>query len=182
MRSGCAVLVAALAALVAPRARADDFCASCEVQLGVGTTWHFLGYNNSLVIPVAFNFDHERWELAAFRFPSTQHYYDTTFSYEILWAKPYWGASLTRRVEFFKHEHWRVFLGLGAAYKTQENRQISSLWNFSEQAGLRLTPAPGYALELTWRHWSNAGLKLPNHGQDLATLTFSVYPALFRHR
>jgi len=25
--------------------------------------------------------------------------------------------------------------------------------------------------ELTVRHWSNAGIRLPNHGQDFATLT-----------
>ena len=25
--------------------------------------------------------------------------------------------------------------------------------------------------ELTMRHWSNGGIRLPNHGQDFATLT-----------
>jgi Lipid A 3-O-deacylase (PagL) len=181
MRSACLVLVAALAALVTPRARADDFCATCELQLGMGTAFHFWGYNNSLVIPAAFNFDQDRWELAVFRFPSTQHFWVPVFVYDVQWAKPYWAASFTRRLELFRYEHWRLFLGLGAAYKTQENRQIASLWNFSEQGGLRLRPTRGYTIELAYRHFSNAGLKKPNHGQDFATLTFSVYPALFRH-
>jgi len=28
--------------------------------------------------------------------------------------------------------------------------------------------------ELTMRHWSNGGVRLPNHGQDFATLTFKI--------
>jgi hypothetical protein len=42
-------------------------------------------------------------------------------------------------------------------------------------------PKKGMTIELVGRHWSNGGLKLPNHGQDFATLTFSVYPGLFGH-
>ena len=30
------------------------------------------------------------------------------------------------------------------------------------------------------RHWSNGGVKLPNHGQDFATLTFVLDPQWFR--
>jgi hypothetical protein len=182
MRSGCVLLGAVLVALATPRVQAADFCSSCELQLGLGATYHYWGYNHSLVVPVALNFDHDRWELAAFRFTSSQRYYSDTFNYNVLWATPYWGASLTRRLELFKHEHWRLFIGLGAAYKSQENRQVSSLWNFSEQIGARFTPAPGYSIELTWRHWSNAGLRLPNHGQDFGTLMFSVYPGFLGHR
>jgi hypothetical protein len=180
--SWCVVLLVGVAALAATsEVCAADFCGSCEIQVGVGATYHYWGSNHSAVVPLALNFDHDRWELAAFRFTHRQQYWSDTFNYDVLWADPYWGFSLTRRVELFKHEHWRLFLGLGAAYKTQENRQIASLWNFSEQAGLRLTPSAGYAIELTWRHWSNAGLKKPNHGQDFATVMLSVYPAFFRH-
>ena len=182
MRSGWVALAVALAALVTPGVQAADFCSSCELQLGVGAAYHYWGYNHSLVVPIALNFDHDRWELAAFRFTSTQHYFVQAFNYDVLWASPYWGASLTRRLELVKLQHWRLYIGLGAAYKSQENRQIASLWNFSEQVGMRYIPAPGYAIDLTWRHWSNAGIKLPNHGQDFGTLMFSVYPGLFRHR
>src|SRR5579859_4893259 len=120
MRSWCVVLAAALAALAAPRARAADFCSSCELQLGLGATYHYWGYNGSLVIPVALNFDRDRWELAAFRFTSNQRYFAEAFNYNVLWATPYWGASLTRRLELVKLQHWRLYIGLGAAYKSQE--------------------------------------------------------------
>ena len=28
--------------------------------------------------------------------------------------------------------------------------------------------------ELTFRHWSNGGIRLPNHGQDFVTLTIRL--------
>lgn len=181
MRSGCLVLAAAVAALASPGARAADFCSTCELQAGIGGAFHRWGYSHSPVIPLSFNFDADRWELAVFRFANHQEYYSDTFRWNIEWARRYWGASFSRRVELLKHEHWRLFLGLGAGYRSEEDRQISSLWNFAEQGGLKLTPSRNYSIELTWRHFSNAGLKKPNHGQDFATLTFSVYPTLFHH-
>jgi len=33
--------------------------------------------------------------------------------------------------------------------------------------------------ELTVRHWSNGGIRLPNHGQDFATLTLRLNSGLF---
>jgi hypothetical protein len=181
MRSWCVVLAAAWAALAGSPVRAADFCSTCELQLGVGAAYHYWGYSGSFVVPVALNFDHDRWELGVFRFTHPQNYYDDTFKVHILWADAYWGASLTRRVELLKFQHWRLFAGLGAAYKSEENRQIASLWNFSEQVGIRYLPAKGYSIELVGRHWSNAGLKLPNHGQDFVTVMFSVYPGFFQH-
>jgi hypothetical protein len=181
MRSWCVLLVAACAALAASRARAGDFCATCEIQLGAGATYHFWGYTRSAVIPAILNFDSDRWELGAFRFTSSQRFFDSTFNYHVQFATPYWGFSLSRRVELFRHPHWRVIVGLGASYKTEEDTLSASYWNFAEQLGLRLTPAPGYSIEFVARHWSNAGLKLPNHGQDFATLVFSVYPGLIGH-
>jgi hypothetical protein len=172
---------AALGALAVPNARAADVCATCELQLGIGHTYHFWGLTHSQVIPVVLNFDRDRWELGAFRFPSSQEFFDATFNYHVRFAVPYWGFSLTRRLELFRHPHWRFIVGVGAAYKTKEDTLSASHWNFSEQLGLRITPTPGYAIELVMRHWSNAGLKLPNHGQDFATVTFSVYPGLMGH-
>jgi hypothetical protein len=181
MRSWFVALVLACAALAAPRVRAADFCATCEVQLGVGATYHYWGYTNSLVIPAVLNFDDDRWEFGAFRFTRPQHYFDKTFGVDVRFSTPYWGFSLSRRLELFPHQYWRVIVGLGASYKTQENRLSASYWNFAEQAGLRFTPRSGMSIELVGRHWSNAGLKLPNHGQDFATLMFSIYPGLFSH-
>ena len=181
MRLGFVLLATACAALAAPRARAADFCATCEVQLGIGGSYHYWGYTHSLVIPMALNFDDDRWELGAFRFTSNQNFFDTTFQYHIRFSDPYWGFSLTRRLELLRSTHWRLFVGLGASYKDEEDRLSASLWNFSEQAGVRFTPRAGWSIELVGRHWSNAGMKLPNHGQDFATLMFSVYPGLIGH-
>jgi len=145
-------------------------------------TYHFWGFTHSPVVPVALNFDRDRWELAAFRFTRDQNFYDDTFKWYVRFATPYWGASLTRRLELFRHPHWRIIVGLGAAYKAKEDTLSASHWNFSEQLGLRITPTPGCAIELVGRHWSNAGLKLPNHGQDFATVMFTVYPGWWRHK
>jgi hypothetical protein len=178
MRSWRAVLAAACLALAGTGARADDFCATCEVQLGFGATYHWVGYSHGLVVPIALNFDHDRWEVAAFRFTKGQDFYDSTFGVDIHFANPYWGFSVSRRVEIFPQPHWSFIVGLGGSYKTEEDRLSSSLWNFAESAGLRITPKAGLSIELIGRHFSNGGLKLPNHGQDFATLMVSVYPGL----
>jgi hypothetical protein len=189
MRLSFARLAVALAAVmvvvVVPAARAADtssFCATCEIQFGVGATYHFWGTTHSLVIPMTVNFDEDRYEFGAFRFTGQQRFFDSTFNAHVLFAEPLWGFSLSRRVELFPHPHWRLLVGFGGSYKTREDRLSSSLWNFAEQVGVRLTPAPSMAIELVGRHFSNAGLKLPNHGEDFATLTFSIYPSLIGHR
>jgi hypothetical protein len=33
--------------------------------------------------------------------------------------------------------------------------------------------------EVTMRHWSNGGIRLPNHGQDFATFTVRLNSGLF---
>ena len=181
MRSLSVVLAAALAALAVPRSYGMDFCSTCEVLVGAGVTYHFWEWSHSPVIPISLDFDHNRWELGAFRFTHTQEYFDTAFTYNEHWTNPYWGFSLTRRLELFKHEHWGLILGLGAAYRSEEDRLIASHWNFSELLGVRLQPSPEWKIELIGRHWSNGGLKLPNHGQDFATVMVSVYPGLLGH-
>jgi hypothetical protein len=181
MRSGCVLLAFACLALVASAVRAADFCGTCEIQLGAGATYHWVGYSHGLVVPLILNFDHDRWELGAFRFVKGQTFFDSTFGVDVHFADPYWGFSLTRRLELWRHPHWRFIVGLGASYKTEQDRLSASWWNFNEEVGLRLMPRQGLAIELVGRHWSNAGLKLPNHGQDFATLTVSVYPGSFGH-
>ena len=181
MRSWCVLLAGALAALAGSGVRAADFCSTCEVQLGLGATYHYWETTHSLVAPLTVNFDRNRWEFGAFRFTGNQEFFDTTFNGHVRFATPYWGFSFSRRFEFFRYEHWRLIIGLGASYKTQENTLSASRWNIAEQFGVRITPTKSYAIELIGRHWSNGGLKLPNHGQDFATLMFTVYPSLLRH-
>jgi hypothetical protein len=51
--------------------------------------------------------------------------------------------------------------------------------DFASQLGVHF-PLPGNRVigELTFRHWSNGGIRLPNHGQDFLTLTFRVNSGL----
>jgi hypothetical protein len=178
-----AVWMTLCAALGVNAARAADgasFCADCQVQLGIGGTYHFWAKTGSLVIPLTLLFDQGRYEIGAFRMASNQGFYDSTFGAQVHVANPYWGFSASRRWQFFKHPRWRAFLGFGGSYKTEEDTLSASRWNFAEQLGLRVMPTPATAIELSMRHWSNAGLKLPNHGQDFATLTFTIIPGALR--
>ena len=57
----------------APRlAQAQEFCQSCEVQVGLGGTYHYWGTTGSLVLPVSLTWSDNRYELAAFRFTDQQ--------------------------------------------------------------------------------------------------------------
>jgi hypothetical protein len=109
MRSGCVVLAAACLALAAPTVRAGDFCSTCEVQLGLGGTYHWVGWSHGIVAPIIFTFDHDRWEFGAFRFTKGQDFYDSTFGVDIHVADPYWGFSFARRLELFPQRHWTFF-------------------------------------------------------------------------
>ncbi len=137
MRSGCALLAAAMLALAAPNVRAEDFCSTCEVQLGLGGTYHWVGWSHGIVAPIIFTFDHDRWELGAFRFTKGQDFYDSTFGVDIHFADPYWGFSFARRLELFPQKHWAFFAAAGASYKTEQDRLSSSWWNFNEEVGLQ---------------------------------------------
>jgi len=159
----------------------DGFCSTCELQLGIGGTFHYWAMTHGIVVPVTFNFDDNRYELGAFRMATAQSFYSERFQGTEHNANPYWGFSASRRWELFKRYHWRLVLGLGASYKTEEDALSASHWNFAEQVGVRFVPRRGFAVELTGRHWSNGGLKLPNHGQDFVTLTVSVWPGAWRH-
>jgi hypothetical protein len=48
-------------------------------------------------------------------------------------------------------------------------------WNFSEQLGVRLhhVLGEGSDMEFAFRHWSNAGLRRSNRGQDFMTVTIA---------
>ena len=67
----------------------------------------------------------------------------------------------------------QISIGLGGSYKGETDELSSTHWNFAAQLGIRLRlTRGGEALELWLRHWSNAGLRLPNHGQDFFTLSY----------
>ncbi|HZF16845.1 MAG TPA: acyloxyacyl hydrolase [Steroidobacteraceae bacterium] len=156
-------------------AEARSPCASCEVQLGVGGTYHFWGNTDGVVLPVTVSWDRGRYEFGVFRFASAQKLEEPMSTTGRTSVDPYWGASLSRRWQLLDRGPIHLFGGFGISYKTQLDTLSATHWNFASQLGLRLkSPRGRTAVELSMRHWSNGGIKLPNHGQDFATLTMRV--------
>ena len=160
----------------APRvARAQSWCETCEIQVGLGGTYHFWGATGGVVLPVTVNWHDSRYELGFFRVTTQQVLYDSHSRYGRVMADPYWGASLSRRWRLYERGPVRLFFGFGLAAKTESDQLSSTRLNFAEQLGVRFR-LPGDRLvgELTMRHWSNGGIRLPNHGQDFVTLTIKL--------
>jgi len=165
----------------APRpAPAQDFCQSCEVQVGLGGTYHYWGTTGSLVLPVSLTWSDNRYELAAFRFTDTQLIPLPGTHRGRLMADPYWGASLSRRWRLFDHGPVQGYFGFGLAGRSESDELSVTRWDFAEQLGLRFhLPGNRVIGEVTMRHWSNGGIRLPNHGQDFATVTFRLNSGIF---
>jgi hypothetical protein len=175
------LLLALVCAAYAPRfANAQFHCTSCEVEIGVGGTYHYWATTGSLVVPVTVNWDEGRYEFGVFRFTDEQLIPAPGTHKERLMAHPYWGASLSRRWQIFERGPVRGFFGFGLAGRSESDQLSTTRWDFASQLGLRF-PLPGDRVigELTVRHWSNGGVKLPNHGQDFATLTVRLNSGLF---
>jgi hypothetical protein len=170
-----AVLVTSAAARAAGSDAANTLDAAA-IGVGVGrsfTTWDTRGV---LVLPLTVSFDEDRYELAAFRLTGTQRDVPWPGVTRVL-AEPYWTATGSRRFTLWRGARWRAFVGLGGAYKTSVDYLSASHWNFNESLGARFAlPAGGLAFEFAVRHWSNAGLRRPNYGQNLATLGFLWHP------
>jgi hypothetical protein len=152
--------------------RAESFCQSCEVQVGLGGTYHFWGTTGGVVFPVTVNWSDSRYELGFFRVTTQQILYDPHYRNGRVVADPYWGVSLSRRWRLFERGPVRGFFGFGLAAKTESDQLSITRVDFASQLGLRFRlPGSRTVAELTMRHWSNGGIRLPNHGQDFATLT-----------
>ena len=163
-----------------PRAEAQSICESCEVQAGLGATYHFWGPTGGVVLPVTVNWSDNRYELGFFRVATTQLLADHAYREPRVMADPYWGMSLSRRWRFIERGPVSGFVGLGLAAKTESDQLSATRLDFAEQLGVRFRLSGDRVVgELTLRHWSNAGIRLPNHGQDFATLTFRVNSGLF---
>jgi hypothetical protein len=158
---------------------AQSLCESCELQVGIGDTYHFWGTTGGVVLPVTLNWSEGRYEFGVFRISTRQVLYDAHYRYGHLMADPYWGLSLSRRWRLFDRGPVRGFFGFGIAAKTEADQLSVTHWDFASQLGVRF-PLPGNRLvgELTFRHWSNGGVRLPNHGQDFVTLTVRVNSGL----
>jgi hypothetical protein len=161
-------------------AQAHDFCQSCEVQAGLGGTYHYWGTTGSLVLPVSLTWSDNRYELAAFRFTDQQLVPLPGTHRGRLMANPYWGASLSRRWRLFEHGPVQGYFGFGLAGRSESDELTVTRWDFAEQLGLRFhLPGNRVIGEVTMRHWSNGGIRLPNHGQDFATVTFRLNSGIF---
>ena len=164
----------------APRcASAASLCESCELQIGIGDTYHFWGTTGGVVLPVTLNWSDSRYEFGLFRLSTRQILYDAHSPNGRLMADPYWGLSLSRRWRIFTRGPVKGFVGFGISAKTESDQLSVTRLDFASQLGVRV-PFPGNRVvgELTFRHWSNAGIRLPNHGQDFVTMTVSVNSGL----
>jgi hypothetical protein len=175
------LLVFLIGALAAPTiTQAQALCESCEVQLGLGGTYHFWGPTGGLVLAATMDWDANRYELGVFRVARAQFLRDPAYPDGHRMADPYWGVSLSRRWQVFEKGPVKGFVGFGLALKTESDQLSATRWDFAEQAGLRFRIPGQIAVgELTVRHWSNAGIRLPNHGQDFVTLTIRLNTGRF---
>ena len=180
-RSRIGLLALLVYAACAPRfAAAQSLCESCEVQVGLGGTYHYWGATGGVVLPVAVTWSENRYELGFVRVTTQQTLHESRLRNERLMAEPYWGVSLSRRWQLFERGPVKGFFGFGLAGKTRSDVLSATRWDFASQLGLRFRlPGNRAMAELTMRHWSNGGIRLPNHGQDFATLTIRLNSGLF---
>ena len=169
-----------IAACVPRFASAESLCESCELQVGIGETYHFWGSTGGVVIPITLNWSDSRYELGLFRLSRRQILYSPRYPDGRVMADPYWGLSLSRRWRIFTRGPVKGFFGFGISAKTESDELSITRLDFASQLGVRF-PLPGNRViaELTFRHWSNGGIRLPNHGQDFVTFTVRLNSGLF---
>src|ERR1700724_899934 len=175
------LLLLLVCAACAPRsADAQSLCESCELQVGLGGTYHYWRKTGGVVLPVAVTWSENRYELGFVRVTTQQTLHESRSRNQRLMADPYWGVSLSRRWQLFHRGPVKGFFGFGLAGKTRSDVLSATRWDFASQLGLRFRlPGNRAMAELTMRHWSNGGVRLPNHGKDFATLTVRLNSGLF---
>ena len=161
-------------------AGAQSLCKSCEVQIGLGGTYHFWGGTGGVVLPLTVNWSGGRYEFAVFRISTQQTLYDANYPNGRVMAHPYWAMSVSRRWRIVERGPVSGFFGFGLAAKTESDQLSVTRLDFAEQLGVRFRlPGDRVVAELALRHWSNGGIRLPNHGQDFATLTVRLNSGWF---
>src|SRR6202140_5984345 len=97
-RSKIGLLALLVYATYAPRfAAAQSLCESCEVQVGLGGTYHYWGATGGVVLPVAVTWSENGYELGFVRVTTQQTLHQSRSHNQRLMADPYWGVSLSRR-------------------------------------------------------------------------------------
>jgi hypothetical protein len=173
--AGC-LIIGALLGAVSRAGAAESLlpCQDCELRLGVGATYHFWGRTGGTVIPLTLSFDQNRYELGLFRMATRQTVGASDPHVSRLLAEPYWGVSASRRWRLVSRSRWGLLFGFGVSYKSESDPLNSTRWNFASQLAMRVRLSDsGSDLELSIRHWSNGGIRLPNRGQDFATLSYA---------
>jgi hypothetical protein len=136
-----------------------------------------LGVPNIARASASFLWNEGSNELGVFRMATEQRMMHGRVDSDRIVTEPYWGVSLSHRWWLVRRPSWRLFVGFGGSYQTAENELSSTHVNFASSLGVRMAlPYPGTTLELSMRHWSNAGIRLPNHGQDFAMLGVTWAP------
>ena len=73
------------------------------------------------------------------------------------------------------HRDWaRYYLGFGGAYRTETDYIDATRWEFAYLIAARFAIGGGEFVELGFRHWSDAWIKLPNRGQNIVTLSLDL--------
>jgi hypothetical protein len=143
-------------------------CTGCNVLVGVGVTYRFFAWSDSLVVPVRLELHESRWELGVYRMVSAQHYRDNDHA-----TNPYWGFTAMRRWQLLHRSRFRLYAGVGANYRSETDYLESTRWNFAYLVAARIDlDSQGRLLELGIHHWSDAWIRQPNRGQDFLTLSF----------
>jgi hypothetical protein len=136
----------------------------------MGGTYHAFESTGGDVIPITMTWAGGRWELGVFHF-SEQVSTDNGEHVDSVVARPYWGASVSRRFGLYERGPLRALFGFGLSYRTETDVLSATHWNFSSQLGVQYQSAEFPAtFELSARHWSNGGVRTPNRGQDFTIL------------
>jgi Lipid A 3-O-deacylase (PagL) len=180
VRAGVIALILLVGSTTRP-AWAQSLCETCDLMVGVGGTYHYWGATGGVVVPITLSLDNNRYEFGFFRVTTQQTLVYRRQQYARVLAQPYGGVSVSRRWQIVEVGPVRAFVGFGLAVKSESDVLSVTRWDFASQVGVRFPfPLSGNRAlgELTMRHWSNAGVRLPNHGEDFTTFTVRINPDL----
>lgn len=169
----CLTTLVVIAAFCSAKALSAP-CERCDLLIGVGTTFRTWAWTDGFILSVALELDESRWELGAFRFTTAQRAPTYALPASSDAANPYWGFTAMRRWQVLHRKWGKLYLGLGANYRSETDYLESTRWNFAYLIAVRFDlDAHDKALELGVRHWSDAWIRPPNRGQNFLTLSLA---------
>lgn len=80
-----------------------------------------------------------------------------------------------RRWQILHRSRWKLYLGIGAAYRNETDLLEPIRWNFAYPVALRYALRRSTFLELSVRHWSDAWIRNPDRGQNFLILTVGFH-------